>query len=836
MIDEKELIDLMTKTGEAYFKGKTDEGNFYASELIPKLDFSEKRDQEVLLQVLGNALVRNDELCVLDMLNDAGFDFNMEFQRGGTITTFFAKFPKFNDDNRVFGKINEFTGGYADDEISKQKLQKLFIDNKDSFNLWWDDEDFWDSNCRIASKELNENVLSFACKISKKSAEDLDENGISILHNAVWHNYYEAVKILLDMGADPNLRGGCSKKNSSDVYLGMTPLHIACYFGNCKMVKLLIENGADTTICDDKGRNCFHYLSSMCLYELTGCTAQYKCVEQRLDIIPLLKCDINKKDKLGITPIMYLVKNKNWSTLSQILIKDFINSEVDLTAVDENGNNALMLAAEYNQVTAAFEIISATDRDYYNLKNNDGDTALHLAVREDSYEIAYILLDMKSDAKIENNKGETVEDFIADGYREDFFSNIIKGRSGSPKQIVDIIKNAFFNCSSENNDRLAFAMFMTEKLLKEIDEDDDDEVSYIIEILYGALLEDREGKILDIIRKVGFDFTMPISYQSRITNIRDYCLHHNFDVNIIKKLIDMGIDMNEPLVKGKTPANIIARLEERDGIKVTYLGRKHPKYAEPDNYYAAAAQMFSVESMETLDEEGRSALHWAAKNNHIEMMRVMLDKGADINIAEDSEKMSGTTPLQLACIYGNVEMVKLLMEYGADDSIQNISGNTAAHYAVREFESYIKVDYEKRADIVKLLNNIDIPRNDGKTPLILLQDDYYNNVGTITPILIEKGADVNHADNSGNTALLAHIYRHCNKEVVKEFIRASADVNARNSKGDTALHLALKEGSENVARFLIKKGADYGIANNKGETAVDIAVEKGYETVLALMS
>lgn len=834
MIEEKELIELMTKTGEAYFRGKTDEGNIYAGELIPKLDFSEKRDQEVLLQVLGHALVRNDELCVLDILNDAGFNFDMEFQRGGKLTDFFAKFPKFkNGNDGVLKKIGELTGVSPDDTLSRQKLQELFTDNKDTFNLWWDNEgDFWDSDCRVASDELNESILDLSGRISVESAQDLDDNGLSILHNMVWHNYYEAAKKLLDEGADPNVCGGLNRKNSSDVYLGITPLHIACYFGNYKMVRLLAEHGADTLICDDKGRNCLHYTASMSFYDITRCTAQNKCIEQRLDIIPFLKCDLNAGDKCGITPVMQLVKNRNYSGLSKSLIREFINRGADLNMTDKNGNNALMLAAANNQVTAALEIIKESDKEYLNLQNNDGDTALHIAVREDSYEIAYALLLKKADAQIKNNKDETVAGFIADGYRDDLFAQVIKGRPYNPKQLVNIINHAFFDCSCENKDKLSFAMLITEKLLGEIDEDDDEEIAYIMDILYSALLEDKDGNILDALNNAGFDFVMPISYQGQMTTIRDYCLHNNFDVGIIRKLIDMGVDMDESIVKGKTPANIVARLEENNSARNLFLGQNSKKTV---NYYAEAAKLFSVSSMEELDAEGMSALHWAARRNHIEMMRVMLDAGADINIAEDSEKMSGTTPLHIACIYGNIEMVKLLMEYGADDSIMNVSGNTAAHYAVKEIESYIKVDYEKRAKIVELLNNIDIPRNDGKTPLILVQDGNYNDAGAITPILIGRGADVNHADNAGNTALLVQTYWHCNKDVVKELVRAGADVNARNANGDTALHMALRGGNENVARLLIKKGADYEIANNKGQTPADIAVEKGYETVIALM-
>lgn len=137
MMEEKELIDLMTKMGDAYLHNKTEEGNHYSKHLISKLDFSERRDQEALFQILGNALIRNDEFCVLDMLHERGFDFQMEFQRGGTLTDFFSKYPKFKNDDRVFRKLSEFTGKSLEDELSKKKLQEILSDHDEDYILWY---------------------------------------------------------------------------------------------------------------------------------------------------------------------------------------------------------------------------------------------------------------------------------------------------------------------------------------------------------------------------------------------------------------------------------------------------------------------------------------------------------------------------------------------------------------------------------------------------------------------------------------------------------------------------------------------------------------------------
>ena len=70
----------------------------------------------------------------------------------------------------------------------------------------------------------------------------------------------------------------------------------------------------------------------------------------------------------------------------------------------------------------------------------------------------------------------------------------------------------------------------------------------------------------------------------------------------------------------------------------------------------------------------------------------------------------------------------------------------------------------------------------------------------------------------------------------KELVRAGADVNIANNEGNTALHYILRYSTQDIARFLVKKGADYNHANLKGVTPAQIAVEQGYDTVLELMA
>lgn len=59
---------------------------------------------------------------------------------------------------------------------------------------------------------------------------------------------------------------------------------------------------------------------------------------------------------------------------------------------------------------------------------------------------------------------------------------------------------------------------------------------------------------------------------------------------------------------------------------------------------------------------GTSPLHWAAQNNHIDTVGVLLKAG----ISRDARNKVERTPMHVAAQEGNFEILSLLIEYGAD--------------------------------------------------------------------------------------------------------------------------------------------------------------------------
>jgi ankyrin repeat protein len=77
------------------------------------------------------------------------------------------------------------------------------------------------------------------------------------------------------------------------------------------------------------------------------------------------------------------------------------------------------------------------------------------------------------------------------------------------------------------------------------------------------------------------------------------------------------------------------------------------------------------------DEYGGTPLHWAAWYGHVEIARLLLQNGAEVNAKE----RNGWTPLHWAAYRGHFDILHLLVENGADLEAKDIHGFRALHAA-----------------------------------------------------------------------------------------------------------------------------------------------------------
>lgn len=697
--------------------------------------------------------------------------------------------------------------------------------NRGKYTPWWDADT---ENCMyrydLFTAEQKEELTKGAgmCGTETLSAP-CGTYGLTPFHMLVWCGLYDAVADALKRGVDAGVPAAPGKGSPEYSCEGVTPLMVACYRGNLDMAGLLLEHGADAAVSDKKGRNVYHFLAGSRLnkalandYEI-----QRNGMGQREPIARLLLGgDINAKDEQGMTPLQIILEN-NTAGYSWALTEVFLEKGADAGLTGEDGDSLLLTAIRNNHMTAALKLME--DKGLVNRPNEEGETPLHLAVERRRIEMCIALLDKGADKNIRDKEGRTPNDMALETQDDDFRQVFTTGRL-KLANLGRLTGNVFAGFGQDEGDSVAMGLYLAGRLVREVDEDDDEEMGYILGMLYNALIRDEKCRVLDILKNAGIDFTAPIHSSGSAVCIRDYCLSGNYGVKVIRKFVEYGLDMDEPLIKGRTPADIVASQKGRNMLR-----------GEKDPYFEEAAAFFSRESMEHVDDSGTTAVHEAVRNDHVDMLRVMVEAGVDVNVTQDQPADAGNTPLHVACLYGRAEAVKLLMDSGADDTLQNVDGETPAHLAVMKNRFGRGLEAGAIIGVLQALNHVDIPRNDGKTPLILLQMLGINTVVDVQPILLEKGADVNHTDNAGNTALIVAAQQNCYKGIVKELIRAGADLNAADKRGNTALHYALNYGSQESAIFMVKKGADVNHANNEGVTPMDIAAEKGYDTILALM-
>ncbi|XP_073677305.1 protein phosphatase 1 regulatory subunit 12A [Garra rufa] len=90
--------------------------------------------------------------------------------------------------------------------------------------------------------------------------------------------------------------------------------------------------------------------------------------------------------------------------------------------------------------------------------------------------------------------------------------------------------------------------------------------------------------------------------------------------------------------------------------------------------------------------------------------------------------------------------------------------------------------------------------------------------------LLRQGADINHANIDGLTAL----HQACideNADMVQFLVESGSDVNRGDNEGWTPLHAAASCGFIQIAKYLIEHGAHVGAVNSEGELPVDVATE-----------
>lgn len=191
-----------------------------------------------------------------------------------------------------------------------------------------------------------------------------------------------------------------------------------------------------------------------------------------------------------------------------------------------------------------------------------------------------------------------------------------------------------------------------------------------------------------------------------------------------------------------------------------------------------------------LNERNISALTEVVATGELEAARTLLNNGAN---PDGDEQVPDSRPLLLAAHEGMTEMVRLLLDRGADLEIEDSIGGTALHWAsARNQLETVKFLLSRRAEIEKTgLEQV--------TPLHSAVSAGYLQM---TQLLLDGNADINARDgNFGRTALILAA-RDSYVDILHELLARGADTRLRDREGLTALDWARRGHCDAIVAIL----------------------------------
>lgn len=180
--------------------------------------------------------------------------------------------------------------------------------------------------------------------------------------------------------------------------------------------------------------------------------------------------------------------------------------------------------------------------------------------------------------------------------------------------------------------------------------------------------------------------------------------------------------------------------------------------ATAGNADAVRAAVREGANLEARDEQGRTALLLAAKNDRADVARVLIELGANPDALDEQHD----TPWLVTGETGSVEMAEILLEAEPDLTIRNRFGGVSIIPASeRGHVAYIRRVVATDID-VNHVNDL------GWTALLetVILGDGSTRYQQIVRILLDAGADANLADREGVTAL-AHARSRGQAEVAR---------------------------------------------------------------------
>lgn len=225
---------------------------------------------------------------------------------------------------------------------------------------------------------------------------------------------------------------------------------------------------------------------------------------------------------------------------------------------------------------------------------------------------------------------------------------------------------------------------------------------------------------------------------------------------------------------------------------------------------------------------GRTSLHLAAMNGYAHLVNFLIK---DHNAVVDILTLKKQTPLHLAAGAGQLEVCKLLLDLGANIDATDDQGQKPIHAASQNnFSEVVKLFLDKHPNLVNAITK------DGNTCAHIAGAQ--GSVAVIEELMKYDRQGVISARNKLTDASVLQIAAEGgHAEVVKALVRAGASATEENKTGFTAVHLAAQNGHGAVLDVMRSSNSLRIVSKRLGVTALHVAAYYGQaDTVRELLT
>ena len=557
----------------------------------------------------------------------------------------------------------------------------------------------------------------------------------------------------------------------------------------------------------------------------------------------------------GWTALHYCAKYGDYES-----IKSFADVGIDINLKTNDGKTILHIAANYGHLNLCKTLIDKHNFDV-NATSNARWTALHYSARSGSYELVNFFADMGIDIYLKEDSGWNCL-HIAALYGHLNLCNTLLHKHKFKIYITDNEGWTALHHSARNGSYELVKCFVD------------------------------MGTDIHLKNNLGWNCLHIAALCGHLNLCKILVLRHNFDVDIasnaggtalhysarygnyelIKLIFDIGTDIQLKNNLGQNCLHIAAAYKHLNLCKTLIDKHNFDVHMVDNNGWTAlhyAARNGSSElvsffadvgiDIHLKDNLGQNCLHFAALSGHLNLCKTLLDiKDFDVHMTNNV----GWTALHYSARNGTYELVKFFADMEADIYVENNLGSNCLHIAalsghlnlckilldkhkfnvhMADNQGWTALHYSARNGSYKLVSffvdmgtDIQLKDNLGRNCLHIAA--LYGDLNLCKALIIKHNFHVHMVDNEQWTPL-HYSARNGNYELVRFFVDMGTDIYLKDSLGWNCLHIAACYGHFNLCKTLIDKHYfDRDIASNAGGTALHYSARNGSYELLTLFA